>query len=97
MVEMVEKKLSIRRRLRFTTLVMITQMLLIALAVTWLIHMVTIAVDGSAYFVENNGFILWAEITASVLITVFAILILALQIRRLGERRRTDRGRGARQ
>ena len=80
-----------RRRLRFSTLILITQMLLIALAITWLLHMITIAVYGSVYFVENNPLILWAEITASLLITVFAILILVLQIQRLGERRRTDR------
>ena len=86
-----------RRRLRFATLVMITQMLLIALAITWLIHMVTIAVAGSAYFVENNPLILWGEITVSVVITIFAICVLAFQIRRLGERRSgDDRNRASR-
>ena len=93
---MSENKLSVRRRLRFSTLIMITQMLLIALAITWLLHMITIAVYGSVYFVENNPFILWAEITASLLITIFAIFILALQIQRLGERRRSDRREGDR-
>jgi membrane protein implicated in regulation of membrane protease activity len=88
---MTEKKLTMRRRLRFSTLVLITQMLLTALAITWLIHMVTIAVSGSAYFVENNPLVLWGEITISVLITLFAIYVLAIQIRRLGERRETDR------
>ena len=87
---MTDKKLSMRRRLRFSTLVMITQMLLIALAITWLLHMVIIAAEGSAYFVENNPLILWTEISASALITIFAICILILQIRRLGERRRSD-------
>ena len=72
-----------RRRARFATLVMITQALLIALAISWLIHLVTIAVMGSAYFVENNPFILWAEIATLVLITIFAICILAMQIQRL--------------
>jgi ABC-type nickel/cobalt efflux system permease component RcnA len=93
---MSENDLSMRRRLRFSTLIVITQMLLIALAVTWLLHMVTIAIYGSVYFVENNPFILWAEITASLLITIFAIFVLALQIRRLGERRRSDRREGDR-
>jgi uncharacterized BrkB/YihY/UPF0761 family membrane protein len=79
------------RRLRFTMFVLITQALLIALAISWLIHMVIIAVNGSAYFVENNDVILWGEITASVLITLFAICILVIQIQRLGERRRSDR------
>jgi membrane protein YdbS with pleckstrin-like domain len=91
-----ENNLSMRRRLRFTTLILITQMLLIALAVTWLLHMITIAVYGSVYFVENNPLILWAEIAASLLITIFAIFILALQIQRLGERRRSDRNGGGR-
>ena len=93
---MIDKKLSMRRRLRFTILVLVTQMLLIALAISWLIHMVTIAVAGSAYFVENNPFILWGEIAISVLITIFAICILAMQISRLGERRGTDRREGSR-
>jgi large-conductance mechanosensitive channel len=53
--------------------------------------MAIIAVNGSAYFVENNQFVLWSEIVAAFLITVFAIFILATQIQRLGERRRSDR------
>ena len=93
---MADQKLSMRRRLRFSTLVMITQMLLIAMAIAWLVQMVTIAIAGSAYFVENNPFILWGEIAVSVLITIFAICILAIQIRRLGERRSTDRNTGVR-
>lgn len=88
-------KLSMRRRLRFTTLVMITQMLLIALAIAWLIHMITIAATGSVYFVENNSFILWGEVAVSALIIAFAICILVLQIQRLSERRRSDRRRGS--
>ena len=93
---MTYKKLSMRRRLKFTTLVLINQMLLIALAIAWLIHLVIIATAGSAYFVENNSFILWAEIAASVLIAIFAICILAMQIQRLGERRGTDRNQSER-
>ena len=93
---MADKKPSMRRRLRFSTLVMITQMLLIAMAIAWLVRMVTIAISGSVYFVENNLFILWGEISISVLITIFAICILAMQIRRLGERRNTDRNTGVR-
>ncbi len=85
-----------RRRLRFSTLILVAQMLLIALAITWLLHMITIAVYGSVYFVEDNPLILWAEITASILITIFAVFILALQIQRLGERRRSDRREGDR-
>ena len=79
-----------RRRLKSTSYVLVSQALLIALAIAWLIHMVIIALNGSVYFVENNGIVLWLEITASVLITIFAIFILVTQIQRLGERRRTD-------
>ena len=93
---MLDKKLPMRRRLRFSTLVLITQMLLIALAIAWLIHMVTIAVTGSAYFVENNPFVLWVEIAISVLIILFAVYVLVIQIRRLGERRGIDRNQSGR-
>jgi hypothetical protein len=85
------KKLPMQRRLRFGLVILISQILLIALAFSWLIHMVTIAVSGSAYFVENNSFILWSEITISVLITLFALIIVVMQIHRLGERRTKDR------
>lgn len=85
-----------RRRLRFSTLVVITQMLLVALAIAWLVHMLTIALAGSVYFIENNPFILWAEIVVSILITLFAIFVLIIQIQRLGERRDTDRNQSER-
>jgi ABC-type nickel/cobalt efflux system permease component RcnA len=66
-------------------------MLLIALSVVWLLHMVVIAINGSIYFVENNPFILWGEISGTVLIICFAAYVTVLQIQRLGERRGTDR------
>ncbi len=80
-----------RRRLKFTSVVLISQMLLIALAIAWLVHMVVIATYGSVYFIERDSFILWAEISASAIIMIFAIYVLAIQIHRLGERRGTDR------
>ena len=88
---MMGNRLPMRRRLKSTMWVLISQALLIALAVSWLIHMVIIAVDGSAYFVENNDFILWAEIVGSALILVFAVFIFVNQVQRLGERRSNDR------
>ena len=91
MVAESQKNYSMRRRLRFASLVVISHILLIALAISWLIHMITIAVWGSVYFVENNPFILWGEITVSVAITAFAIIVLSLQIQRLSERRGADR------
>ena len=80
-----------RRRLKFTLLVIVSQMLLVALAIVWLIHMFLIALDGSLYFTANNPYILWAEISAAVLIIILAITILIIQLQRLGERRGTDR------
>ena len=80
-----------RRRLRFAILILVSQILLIALAISWLIHMIIIAAEGSILFVENNPLILWGEITVSVLITGFATFVLIVQIGKLGERRENDR------
>ena len=82
---------AMQRRLRFSLYIVISQILLVALAISWLVHMTIIAISGSVYFVENNPWILWAEISVSILITVFAIFILIMQIQRLGERRSADR------
>lgn len=79
-----------RRRLKFTLLVIVSQMLLVALAIAWLIHMLFIAMKGPLYFIENNPYILWAELSAAVLIIILAITVLILQLQRLGERRRSD-------
>ena len=81
-------KPSMRRRLTFATLIMINQMLLIALAIAWIVHMAIIALNGSVFFIEKNSLILWGEISAMVIITLFAICVLAMQVIRLGERRR---------
>ena len=73
------------------TIVLVSQMLLIALAIAWLVHMIVIAAYGAVYFIERESMILWIEICASALITLFAIFVLTIQIRRLSERRRSDR------
>jgi uncharacterized BrkB/YihY/UPF0761 family membrane protein len=86
-------RLPMQRRLRFSLLILVSQLLLIALAISWLIHMIIIAASGSAYFVENNPVILWSEIIISVVITLFALYVIAIQVRRLGERREADRKR----
>ena len=70
---------------------MVSQMLLIALAIAWLVHMIVIAIYGAVYFIERQPLMLWIEIVASSLITIFAIIVLIVQIRRLSERRRNDR------
>jgi uncharacterized BrkB/YihY/UPF0761 family membrane protein len=88
-----QNKLPIQRRLKTTMFVLISQGLLAALAISWVIHMILIAVYGSVYFIEDNNFILWAEIIISAAISVFAIFIFFNQVQRLGERRRTDRNK----
>jgi ABC-type nickel/cobalt efflux system permease component RcnA len=77
-----------RRRITFATTVLVSQALLLALAIAWMIHMITIAVNGAVYFEEKNPLILWGEVAAIAFITLFAIYVLATQIQRLGERRR---------
>jgi uncharacterized BrkB/YihY/UPF0761 family membrane protein len=84
------------RRLKFTLLVLASQLLLIALALAWTIHMTLIAANGSVYFIENSQVILWIEIIASVLISLFGTAVFAIQVYRLGERRRSDDTRNER-
>ena len=81
------------RRLKFTILVLVSQLLLIALALAWAIHMTLIATNGAVYFVETNPLILWIEIIATVLISMFGTAVFAIQVYRLGERRRSDESR----
>jgi len=87
------KTQAMQRRLKFSLLVLGSQILLIAMAISWLVDMVIIAVSGSVYFVENNHLILWTEIIMSALITLFAIYVLVKQIQKLGERREIDRNK----
>jgi len=77
--------------LRFALVIIISQTLLIALAVSWFIHMILIEVNGAVYFVERDPAILWAEIMVTVAIVVFASFVLVVQIKRLDERRQNDR------
>ena len=92
-----DKRPSMRRRLRFATFVIISQMLLVALALASLIQVLLILANGSVYLIERNPSILWGEITATVLIILIATCVLVMQIQRLGERRRADeKGEGGR-
>jgi membrane protein implicated in regulation of membrane protease activity len=85
------------RRLKFAILVLVSQLLLIGLAVAWVIHMILIAVNGAVYFVEAAPLVLWAEILATAMISLFAVVVFIVQVRRLSERRKTDRGLGGRE
>lgn len=80
-----------KRRVRFAVVVLVSQLLLIAMSVAWVVHGIIIARNGSAYFIEDNPWILWGEIIATILITVFGIYVFAVQYRRLKERRGDDR------
>ncbi len=72
------------RRLVPGLLVLTSQLLLVALAVAWCIHMILIAKNGQIYFVEPNAVILYAEIAATVFIAFFAITVFVVQYRKLG-------------
>jgi hypothetical protein len=78
------------RRVRFALVILASQILLIALAVTWVVQMIVIAINGSVIFVEHNPGILLFEIILSSLICIFGIIVFVIQWRRLGERRKND-------
>ena len=78
------------RRLKFSLIVLISQILLMALGVSWLIHMILIEVHGAVYFVEKNPAILWIEIASTAIIVLFAGIVLILQIKRISEKRKND-------
>ena len=70
--------------------VLVAQLLLIATAIAWCVHMVLIAKYGELRFVEANPIILYGEIVATALITLFATTVFILQWKRLGEKRADD-------
>ena len=78
------------RRVKFAIVVLASQLLLIAMAIAWVIHMVLIAKSGHVYFIEENPVVLYGEIAATVLITLFAIVVFVIQYKRLRERRKGD-------
>lgn len=60
------------------------------MATAWVIHMVLIAKSGHVYFVEENPVVLYGEIAATAVITLFAIVVFVIQYKRLRERRKGD-------
>jgi hypothetical protein len=50
--------------------VLVSQLLLVALALAWAIHMIIVAANGMVYFVEGNVAVLWLEISSTLLISV---------------------------
>ena len=85
-----DKRPPSRRRVWFDITVAISQLLLLALAVAWLLHMLTIATRGSIYFAERKPFIFWVELTFTILIVILALVVLVIQMKRLGDMRRDD-------
>ncbi len=66
-------------RMTSIILVLASQLLLMALAIAWCVHMVLIAKHGRIFFAEPNLLILYGEIAATVLIAIFAIAVFVLQ------------------
>jgi hypothetical protein len=81
----------LQRRLRFALVIIISQALLIALGLSWFIHILLIEINGAVYFIEKEPALLWAEIIVTVMIIIFGGSILIIQIMRLGEKRVNDR------
>lgn len=81
-----------RRRIRFSLAVIISQTLLIALAVAWGIYLVVISQNGGSIIsTETNKVILYGEIIATGLIIVFSIVVIFMEVNRLFARRHDDR------
>lgn len=80
------------RRVKFSMAVLLAQLLLVGTAVSWCVHMFLIKKHGEVYFTESNPWILNAEIIATGVIVMYAIIVFAVQWKRLGERRRSDDG-----
>jgi len=78
------------RRLTFTILVLISQLLLLATAITWCIQLFLVAQYGQVYFVEDNTTVLYLEIAATAIISFFSCVVFIFQIKRLGESRKDD-------
>ena len=78
------------RRVGFAVAVMAAQLLLVATAIAWCVHMLIIKKRGEVYFVEPNSAILHAELILTVLVIIFAVTGFAVQWKRLGERRSCD-------
>ena len=78
------------RRIRFILIVLASQFLLLALALGWGIYLFQIARHGGIYSIETNSWVLYAEIFATVLIVIFAIIVIVLEFGRMNARRQGD-------
>jgi hypothetical protein len=82
--------LLFRRRVRFAFIILASQLLLLALAITFLIQLLFIAGNGSVQFIENKPIILFSEIGLVILVIIFSLFVFLNQVKRLGEKREID-------
>ena len=81
-----------KRRLRFSLIVIVSQMLLIALAVGWGLYLILISKNGGSIIsAETNRPILYGEIIATGLIVVLAFVVIVMELKRLTAKRSEDR------
>ena len=85
-----KKSLIISRRIRFSLIILVSQMLLIAMSIGWGVNLILIAQNGGYYSTETNPLILYGEIAATVLIIIFAFVVIYLEIVRMKSKRRND-------
>ena len=84
------RKTPYGRRIRFILIVLASQFLLLALALGWGIYLFQIARHGGVYSVETNSWLLYVEIFATVLIVIFAVIVIILEFGRMNARRQGD-------
>lgn len=88
---MARKSIVFKRRLRFSLIVLVSQMLLMALAIAWGVNLILIAQHGGLYSIETNPLVLYGEIAATVLIIIFAGVVIYLEIVRMRSKRQGER------
>jgi len=87
---MARKSIVFKRRLRFSLIILVSQMLLMALAIAWGVNLILIAQHGGLYSIEANPLVLYGEIAATVLIIIFAIVVIYLEIIRMRSKRQGE-------
>jgi hypothetical protein len=60
---------------------LVSQILIIGLAIAWFVHAVIVMVNGAVYFVEPNQAILYLEISMTTAIAIYGIVLLVLQVK----------------
>ncbi len=82
------------RRLRFAVIVVVSQLLLIALAIAWGILLILIAQRGGVLSIETNPWILYGELVSTVFIIIFAVVVVFFEFKRMLARRQSDTENG---